>query len=190
MTESSPSAPAPDKPEAPQLSQAEIDAIHLKIQKQKSHSNGSGWFYWIAGLSLITSVVSLSGGSWSFLAGLGVTQVLDAVAVAAAKAGTGSWIKIFSFVLDLIAASFFAVMGFYARKGKKPFYIIGMVFYGIDTLILLAFTEWAGVAFHAFALYQIWSGFSALRWFESLPAAQPVAEEPVVKASEEGAEPA
>jgi len=167
MTEQMDLPVIPEQPDTRQPSQAEIDAIHLKIQKQKTHSNGSGWFYWIAGLSLITSIVSLSGGSWSFLAGLGITQVFDGFAIGLEKSGTNSMIKVFAFFLDVLAATFFIVVGIFAKKGKKPAYIVGGVLYVIDTVILLAFTEWLGVAFHAFALFQIWNGYKALSWLEN-----------------------
>lgn len=188
MTEQMDTPVAQDQPDTRQPSQAEIDAIHLKIQKQRTHSNGAGWFYWIAGLSLITSIVSLSGGSWSFLAGLGVTQLFDGVAIGLEKSGSNSMIKVFAFFLDVLAATFFIVVGIFAKKGKKPAYIVGGVLYVIDTVILLAFTEWFGAAFHAFALFQIWTGYKALCWLESQTTTTPEAE-PVV-ATSEAAEPA
>src|SRR5216117_2936789 len=36
--------------------------------------SGASWFYWIAGLSLINSIVAFTGGQWAFLFGLGITQ--------------------------------------------------------------------------------------------------------------------
>ena len=188
MTEPMEQPIVPELPETRQPSQAEIDAIHLKIQKQGTHSSGAGWFYWIAGLSLITSIISLSGGSWSFLAGLGITQVFDGFAIGLEKSGSNSLIKVFAFFLDVLAATFFIVVGIFAKKGKKPAYIIGGVLYVIDTVILLAFTEWFGAAFHAFALFQIWTGYKALCWLESQTTTIPEAE-PVV-ATSEAAEPA
>ncbi len=55
-----------EKPGEPELSPEQVEAIHQRILKQKAHAGGASWFYWIAGLSLVTSVISLSGGSWSF----------------------------------------------------------------------------------------------------------------------------
>jgi hypothetical protein len=44
------------------------------------HKSGANWFYWIAGLSLATSLIALGGGSWGFLISLGTTQVIDGLA--------------------------------------------------------------------------------------------------------------
>lgn len=158
-------------------SQAQVEAIHQRILKQKSHSNGSGWFYWIAALSLMTSVISLAGGHWSFLAGLGITQVFDGFSIGLMKSGAGPWVKGLSFFLDLLAASTFVFIGIFAKRGSKGAYITGMVLYGLDTLILLAFQEWFGAGFHVFALIQIASGFSALKWLNA-PHESPVSPAP------------
>ncbi|MBL0312171.1 MAG: hypothetical protein IPP78_05530 [Holophagaceae bacterium] len=174
-TPAAPVAPSPDT----QLSQTEIDAIHNKIQKQKTHAGGAGWFYWIAGLSLITSVVSLSGGTWSFLAGLGVTQLFDGFAIGLTKSGIGDWIKVLGFFLDVLAAAVFVVIGYFAKKGSRATYITGMVLYGIDSAILLLFQEWIGLAFHAFALFQIWNGLAALGWLNASSAAAAAIQSPV-----------
>ena len=152
----------------PELSQAQIEAIHQQIQKQKSHTSGSGWFYWIAGLSLITSGVTLAGGSWSFLAGLGITQVFDGFAIGLINSGTGAWIKGLSLSLDLAAALVFICIGVFARKGAKAAYITGIALYAVDTCILLVFQDWFGVAFHGFALFQIWGGYVALKWLAQM----------------------
>lgn len=46
--------------------------------------NGTAWFFWIAGLSLVNAVITHAGSDLSFVAGLGVTQVIDALAIVAA----------------------------------------------------------------------------------------------------------
>ncbi len=68
-----------------------------------------------------------------------------------------------SFFLDLCAAGVFLLIGYFAKKGSKASYIIGIALYAVDALILLGFQAWLGVAFHAYALFQIWGGFSALK---------------------------
>jgi hypothetical protein len=39
--------------------------------------NGAKWFYWIAGLSLVNSLVVVFGGNFHFVLGLGITSVVD-----------------------------------------------------------------------------------------------------------------
>lgn len=44
-------------------------------QLEQRMKSGANWFYWIAALSLVTSIISLAGGDWGFLVSLGVTQL-------------------------------------------------------------------------------------------------------------------
>ena len=66
--------------------------------------SGVSWFYWIAGLSLINSILSVSGQSWRFIFGLGVTQLLDAFAEGFAGGG-----KIVGLIFDLVVAGVFVL---------------------------------------------------------------------------------
>src|SRR5215469_2722671 len=40
----------------------------------------AGWFDWIAALSIVNSVISLFNGSWHFVVGLGITELIDGLA--------------------------------------------------------------------------------------------------------------
>src|SRR5215467_594743 len=72
--------------------------------------SGANWFFWIAGLSLVNSVILMVGGKWSFLAGLGVTQIIDALAGALSdKLGAGA--TAFALFLDLCAAGVIVLFG-------------------------------------------------------------------------------
>ena len=41
--------------------------------------SGANWFYWIAGLSVVNSLIFAFGGHTSFIAGLGLTQLIDGI---------------------------------------------------------------------------------------------------------------
>lgn len=162
------------------LSEAEVNAIHLRIRKAQSVRSGSGWFYWIAGLSLVNSVAILSGTTWNFLAGLGITQVVDAIAVGATKGsqgGLGTAVKLIAVFLDLLIAGTFVLFGMQSRKGHRWAFSMGLILYSLDALILLAFQGWFGFFFHLWALFGIWTGYQALKWLEAHPST-PRAEAP------------
>jgi hypothetical protein len=56
--------------------------------------SGGNWFFWIAGLSLITSILSLSGANWRFFLSLGITQIIDGFAAGLATAvGTPQYVN-------------------------------------------------------------------------------------------------
>src|SRR5215207_1400430 len=86
-----------------------------RYQLEQRMKSGAHWFYWIAALSLVTSIISLSGSDWAFLVSLGVTQLIDAVAKEVATQGGGGF-KVVAFVFDLVAAGLFALLGYFAVK--------------------------------------------------------------------------
>ena len=131
-----------------------------RAQLEQRMKSGANWFYWIAALSLVTSVISLAGGSWAFLVSLGVTQLVDAVANAGAER-VGWGVKVFALAFDLVAAGLFALLGMFANKRQTWAFVVGMVLYLLDALVCLFIGFWLGLAFHAFALYSIFGGYRA-----------------------------
>ena len=135
------------------------DSVERQQLEQRMKS-GANWFYWIAALSLVTSIISLAGGNWAFLVSLGVTQLVDAVAnVGADRVGWG--VKVVALVFDLVAAGLFALLGMFAGKRQTWAFVVGMVLYLLDALVCLFIGFWLGLAFHAFALYSIFGGYKA-----------------------------
>jgi hypothetical protein len=129
-------------------------------QLEERAKSGANWFYWIAALSLLTSVISLAGGSWGFFISLGVTQLIDGVATAVAEeAGWG--FKVVALVFDLVAAGLFALIGYFANKRYGWVFLAGMAVYALDALVFLLARHWLGIAFHAFALYSMYGGYKA-----------------------------
>jgi hypothetical protein len=137
----------------------------------KTHRDGSGWFFWIAGLSLVNSAVILAGSEWSFLIGLGVTQFIDGIALAVAdEAGVEglSVISVIAFLLDLVVAGTFVMWGVLSRKKHLWAYVVGMVLYALDGLLFLLVGDIPSLGFHVFALFFIFKGFSACRQLKRL----------------------
>lgn len=125
--------------------------------------SGANWFFWIAALTFVNSLILLSGVDWAFFLGLAITQIFDVGAnvVAQAEGSEGfSFVHLIVFAIDLSAISFFCVLGYFARKGAGWAFILGMVLYGIDALICLLLLSFVGIAIHAFALYCIYRGYS------------------------------
>ena|SRR5579864_8880988 len=113
----------------------------------------ANWFYWIAGLSIINSIITMSGGNLRFIFGLGVTSMLDSVGHSTGSEGMGA-----SFVINLVVAGVLALFGYFGRKGAKWAFLVGMVAYGLDALLLLLVQDWLGLAFHGWALFRISQG--------------------------------
>ncbi|HEX5791598.1 MAG TPA: hypothetical protein VFY13_10600 [Luteolibacter sp.] len=130
----------------------------------RRHHSGANWFFWIAGLSLINTIATHSGSEMGFILGLGITQFIDAIALLANEdksVDAGSVVTTVAVVLDVLAIASFALWGFLARKGMRWAYIVGMVLFALDTLLLLIGMDLLGIALHAFALFCIFNGFKA-----------------------------
>jgi hypothetical protein len=121
---------------------------------------GANWFFWIAGLSFINSVIVLMDGRWSFLAGLGITQFIDGMAKALSPKLGGAAV-VFALLMDLVAAGVIILFGLMARQRHNWAFVLGMILYGLDGLLFLLVGDWLSLAFHAYALYCIYRGLSA-----------------------------
>jgi hypothetical protein len=134
----------------------EVEILNLKRQVE----GGAMWFIWIAGLSLVNSALFLGNIEWGFIFGLGITQIIDGIALEVGD-NADPTTRIIAFALDVIAASFFALFGFLSKKGRRWAFITGMILYVLDGMLFLVFKDFLGLAFHAFALYCIFNGFKA-----------------------------
>ena len=120
-------------------------------------NSGAGWFFWIAGLSLINSIIVLLGSDWYFVIGLAYTQIIDEI--------IGSGI---SFFFDLIVAGIFVFFGIFAKKRNIWSFVVGMILYGLDGLVFLLVGEYLSFGFHIFALYFIYGGLNASRQLDKM----------------------
>jgi len=126
------------------------------------YKSGANWFYWIAGLTLVTSFLSFSGTDWRFLISLGTTQVIDALAAELSDEGGGAP-KIIAIVLDVILAGVFVVFGVLANKKLLWAYILGMTIFVLDGVVSLVVEDWIGAFAHVVVLVFMVPGFLAGR---------------------------
>ena len=132
--------------------------------------SGANWFYWVAALSIINSVISLSGGHVSFLAGLAIPQVADVYAAHLGYVG-----PYFSLGTDLVLAFFFCGFGYLTTHGSRAAFIVGMVLYVLDGAVFFLFKLWLPLAFHGFVLFQMIVGWRARQKLSRLRAEPPLA---------------
>jgi hypothetical protein len=130
---------------------------------QSQVESGANWFYWIAGLSLVNCVVAVLGSDWGFAIGLGISQILIAVAGSLAQDGMSSLAVGLAWIAAFACVAFFGACGWLARRPSVIAFGIGIAVFALDTLIFLMASDWIGLGFHALALYFLWSGFSAAR---------------------------
>ena len=127
---------------------------------RKQVRNGAHGFFAIAALSLVNSFFVFRGIPLRFIAGLGITQIVDGIAFRLAlDIGTRGFI--IGFVINVLIAGVFALFGVFARKFYIWSFFIGMGVYILDGVLLLFFQDFLGMGFHLVVLYFIYKGLKA-----------------------------
>jgi hypothetical protein len=148
--------------------------VEQKLRAERVVKAGANWFITVAVLSMINSVLSMSGAGIRFIFGLGIAEFVDALAHQAGQSG---------FALDLIINGFvagvFVIFWNFARKGQQWAFIIGMAIYALDGLMMLYFKDILAVAFHGYGLYRIYSGMSGVPQLRNIEASMTPAGAPI-----------
>jgi hypothetical protein len=126
---------------------------------------GANWFIWIAGLSLVNSVLFIAGSNWSFFLGLGATRFVDDFGDVVITGTTG---HVLALAVDVVIAGIFVGLGLVSRNGALWSFIVGTVLLVLDALLLAWITDWGAVAFHGLALFFVIRGFQASRRLAAL----------------------
>ena len=150
--------------QAPEPDHSELEA---------TMKSGANWFYWIAGLSIVNLLIYIFGSDVSFLAGLGITQLASAFVDIAIDNGAPGMLKAVAVVFNLLVVAMFAFLGYYAGNRSSIAFIVGIVIYLLDGLLLLLLGVLFSAGFHAFALFFIIRGFLACRTLNAFDAARP-----------------
>jgi hypothetical protein len=120
--------------------------------------SGASWFYWIAALSLINSISAFAGANFRFIFGLGITQVLDELG---SRIGSGG--PTVALVLDFVVAGVLVMFGVFASKLHSWAFIIGMLCFAADTVLVLIAQDWIYSGVHVLVLFFLGRGFVACR---------------------------
>ena len=137
--------------------------IQQKMRIEAIVRGAASWFITVAALSILNTILSMSGAGIRFIFGLGVSQVVDVMAHQVGGAGI---------VLDLIingaVAGVLVLFWNFARQGQKWAFVLGMALYAVDAVILVLFQDYLAVAVHAYALYRMYRGLSMISALEEL----------------------
>jgi hypothetical protein len=162
-------------PSAPGLS---VTAEQTRAQLMKIINGRGNWFYWIAGLSVINTIMAISNTSYNFVVGLGATQFIDAVAAVTIKdigSESAAMVRLVNIGLDLAIIGLFIFLGIKATRARAWAFITGIVLYTLDTLLFLLNQDWFAIAFHVFVLVMLFIGLQHVNKLKKLDAAQPEA---------------
>ena len=134
------------------------EKVYKRIGRDSSIKSSANWFYWIAGMSLLNTIINMSNGNWNFIIGLQITQLVD---ILAQEIGSNIFF-VAAFIIDLLFAGVFIFIGVMANRRKKWAFIAGMVLYALDGLLILMFFDFISMAFHVYAIYSIYIGLRTL----------------------------
>ncbi len=154
--ETIPTPYASDETRQRDAEQQNAQLLYQAMRHKSMARAGASWFYWIAGLSLINSILFFTGSNIDFLAGLGITRLISWYL---SDTQTGMMIGL---GLSVVIAAGFAAIGYFGYKTEYRWaYIAGMVFYGLDGAILLSLGSWLNLIFHGYVLYRLFAGLQA-----------------------------
>ena len=134
----------------------ETEEMENTLRLKHQVSSGAGWFYWIAALSMVNTITYVLNYDWSFINGLGITQIIDGIAYEF----TGG-LKVAFFGADVFIALIFVYLGYCAGKRKNWAFIVGLIAYTLDALIFFLVNDFLSIGFHVFALFGIFTGLKA-----------------------------
>lgn len=138
---------------------------------------GTGWFYWVAALTVINCLMIHSGAGRHFVIGLGALVLVDSISVAVAgeQPEMAFAAHAVGIGIDVVVIAMVALCGWLANQRWTVVHGIGMALYLLDGLLFLMMGDIMSVGFHGLALWGMWSGFQAYRklnQFESALAAE------------------
>jgi hypothetical protein len=117
-----------------------------------------GWFTLIAVCTLLNSLLLQTGRFVEFYAGLYVTQVIDAMgqglsSVEPEGVSEPSFFPLMALLVDLLIVGALVLLGLLAFRKRRWASHVGIVWYGIDTLLFLLAGQWLAGVVHGFGLY-------------------------------------
>ena len=126
---------------------------------------GANWYYAIAILSLVNTIIFLTGNYRYFIVGLGLTQLIDSISAQLIKniPNLKILIQAVGLTFDILAAGVFAWFGYQAHKRHDWAYSIGMGLYALDGALFAWLQDYLGLGFHLFVLYGLYLGRRANR---------------------------
>lgn len=170
-----------DQPSDPRLA-ASPAALQTKIKIVRQLKGSAGWFYTIAGLSVVNSIISIFSGNLTFVVGLGITQVIDGIAYGISDLvdpGLMPIIRTIGFSLNLAIAGGFVGFGILTNKKHRWALITGMILYGLDMILLILALDVFSILFHGLALIGLASGLTALKQLDRID--NPTQAVPIIK---------
>ncbi len=141
-------------------------------QLQAKVKTGASNFNWIAVAAIINSISIAFHTGFTFPTGLGLSSFVsllgrDFIDIAPKEGSNlAAVLSVGAFVITAVFAGSFALLGIPARNGRRWAFIVGVVLYALDMLVLVGLQIWVGsywidLLFHAWMLFSLFNGLRA-----------------------------
>ena len=140
-----------------------VDQNAIVYSPARQKSSGANWFFWIAALSVINSLIVFFNGSISFVIGLGATQWIDGRAQQISRADGNNNPIFLALFFDLLIAAMFVSFGYLAKRGSDVAFLVGIFLYTVDAMFVIGARDFFGFGFHMIALFFLFKGLIASR---------------------------
>lgn len=118
---------------------------------ERQTQQGGDWFFWVAGLSLVNTLLRVMQVPFGFFFGLGATDFATRLGL-----GVGITLAVTAAISGIIA-----LFGVFARRGARWAFLVGMGLYLLDALLCLWLAKYLEIAAHAYVLFRLFQGFQA-----------------------------
>lgn len=142
----------------PPLTQTAQVSTGAKAGYASQVRTGASWFYSVAGLSVINTILSVCNAPIRFIFGLGVTEIFSVVGNGVGGAG-----KFVALIASVIAGAVLVFFGVFASKGQTWAFAVGIAIYALDAVLVLVAGDWLGGLFHAYVIFRLVQGMMACR---------------------------
>jgi hypothetical protein len=162
--------PPPSLPESSLASSTDTPASGCDAMVRTARTC-SRWFYWIAGLSLVNTLLYYGGAPIRIAFGLGFTQLVDVIV-----GGIFPQLQYLSFAVDVVIAAAFVGFGYLSGHGETSAFVVGLILYVADGLLYLGLmilgrtpSGIVAIIWRGVAIYFLWKGLQAARELKTAP---------------------
>jgi len=141
----------------------ELEATQPRILDRKTAFAGANWFFWLAALSAINSLIVYFVGIRNLPFAFGVTQWFDGTHGPLTAEGWTPPLKLTGLAMDLLIAAGFAGFGYLARHRNDVAFVLGIFLYVVDALLSIGLREFWGFSFHLVGFFFLFRGLLASR---------------------------
>lgn len=136
--------------------------IHMSADdayKAREMRLGANWFLWVSIASVVHSLIVFFFAVPGMSFGLGMNHYIDNNVTLASFDGK----NVGGLLINLAIAGIFAGFGYLARRGNDVAFIVGMLLYVFDLVVVLGYSDFWGAGIHFVVLFFLFKGLLASR---------------------------